>query len=290
MGRRLGRSPTALHARSRLKAAAPTALSNLTFQRDATVEKEHFARPSVAGMIAAWAGRSDQKHGTAICKGGGGKDTIRHVLCRAGGGRAAIRNLSTRGPNVRSGWLGNVIGPRRVLTRIVLWWSAFTMLTGAAQGFRSLVIIRFLFGAGEAGAFPNAVRSFSQWFPARERGMANGVLFFGSRLGGAITAPIALLLIQRWGWRVSFVVFGAVGLIWATAWYRSYRDRPVEHPEVDREELAWIQQDYQSIPNARIPTAQTSTAATAAACGAACGVDSTSPGCRPTWFRSSASR
>jgi MFS transporter, ACS family, glucarate transporter len=141
---------------------------------------------------------------------------------------------------VPSGWLGDVIGPRRVLTRIVLWWSAFTMLTGAAQGLRSLVIIRFLFGAGEAGAFPNAVRSFSQWFPARERGMANGVLFFGSRLGGAITAPIALVLIQRWGWRVSFVVFGAVGLVWAAAWYRSYRDRPAEHPDVDREELALI--------------------------------------------------
>jgi MFS family permease len=102
---------------------------------------------------------------------------------------------------VPSGWLGDVIGPRRVLTRIVLWWSAFTMLTGAAQGLRSLVAIRFLFGAGEAGAFPNVVRSFSQWFPARERGLANGVLFLGSRLGGAITAPIALLLIQRWGWR-----------------------------------------------------------------------------------------
>ena len=152
---------------------------------------------------------------------------------------------------VPSGWLGDVIGPRRVLTRIVLWWSAFTMLTGAAQGLRSLVAIRFLFGAGEAGAFPNAVRSFSQWFPARERGMANGVLFFGSRLGGAITAPIALLLIQRWGWRTSFVVFGAFGLVWAIAWYRSYRDRPAEHPDVDREELAWIQQD--PTRNARAP-------------------------------------
>ncbi len=144
---------------------------------------------------------------------------------------------------VPSGWLGDVIGPRRVLTRIVLWWSAFTMLTGAAQGLRSLVAIRFLFGAGEAGAFPNAVRSFSQWFPARERGMANGVLFLGSRLGGAITAPIALLLIQRWGWRISFVVFGAFGIVWAVAWYRSYRDRPDQHPDVDAAELAWIQQD-----------------------------------------------
>ena len=152
---------------------------------------------------------------------------------------------------VPSGWLGDVIGPRRVLTRIVLWWSAFTMLTGAAQGLRSLVVTRFLFGAGEAGAFPNAVRSFSQWFPARERGMANGVLFFGSRLGGAITAPIALVLIQQWGWRASFVAFGAVGLVWSIAWYRSYRDRPAEHPDVDREELAWIQN---STPNAQLPT------------------------------------
>ena len=156
---------------------------------------------------------------------------------------------------VPSGWLGDVIGPRRVLTRIVLWWSAFTMLTGAAQGPRSLVAIRFLFGAGEAGAFPNVVRSFSQWFPARERGLANGVLFLGSRLGGAITAPIALLLIQRWGWRATFVVFGAVGIVWAVAWYRSYRDRPSEHPDVDPEELAWIQQDrLRETPNGQLPT------------------------------------
>jgi sugar phosphate permease len=154
---------------------------------------------------------------------------------------------------VPSGWLGDVIGPRRVLTRIVLWWSAFTMLTGAAQGLRSLVVIRFLFGAGEAGAFPNAVRSFSQWFPARERGMANGVLFLGSRLGGAITAPIALLLIQRWGWRLSFVMFGAFGIVWAIAWYRSYRDRPSEHADVDRDELAWITQDS-ATPNSQLPT------------------------------------
>jgi sugar phosphate permease len=156
---------------------------------------------------------------------------------------------------VPSGWLGDVIGPRRVLTRIVLWWSAFTMLTGAAQGFRSLVAIRFLFGAGEAGAFPNAVRSFSQWFPARERGMANGVLFLGSRLGGAITAPIALVLIQRWGWRISFVVFAAFGIVWAIVWFRSYRDRPSEHPDVSAQELAWITQDEET-PNGQRPTSK----------------------------------
>jgi len=144
---------------------------------------------------------------------------------------------------VPSGWLGDVMGPRRVLTRIVLWWSAFTMLTGAAQGNRSLLAIRFLFGAGEAGAFPNAVRSFSQWFPARERGKANGVLFFGSRLGGALTAPLALALIEGWGWRASFVAFGSIGVAWAAVWFWTYRDRPAEHPDVDAAELAWISQD-----------------------------------------------
>ena len=140
---------------------------------------------------------------------------------------------------VPSGWLGDVKGPRRVLTRIVLWWSAFTMLTGAAQGLTSLVTIRFLFGAGEAGAFPNIARSFSRWFPVRERGRANGVMFLGSRIGGMLSAPIALLLVTRWGWRASFVVFGSLGIAWAVAWYAWYRDRPEDHPDVNAEELAW---------------------------------------------------
>ena len=144
---------------------------------------------------------------------------------------------------VPSGWLGDTRGPRRVLTRIVLWWSGFTVLTGASRGFASLVTIRFLFGAGEAGAFPNMVRAFSRWFPSRERGTANGVLFFGSRLGGMLSAPIALLLIRRWGWRASFFAFGTLGLGWAVAWYMGYRDRPSEHPRVSAEELAWIEQD-----------------------------------------------
>ncbi len=144
---------------------------------------------------------------------------------------------------IPSGWLGDVIGPRRVLTRIVLWWSAFTMLTSAARGFTSLVTIRFLFGAGEAGAFPNIARSFSQWFPIHERGRANGVMFLGSRVGGMLSAPIALLIVARWGWRVSFVLFGLVGIVWAAAWFAWFRDRPEDHPAVNAEELAWIHGD-----------------------------------------------
>src|SRR4029450_6380745 len=87
---------------------------------------------------------------------------------------------------IPSGWLGDTMGPRKVLTRIVLWWSAFTMATGAVWSYFSILIARFLFGAGEAGAFPNMSRSLSHWFPERERGTAHGVMFMGSRLGGAI--------------------------------------------------------------------------------------------------------
>jgi ACS family glucarate transporter-like MFS transporter len=114
------------------------------------------------------------------------------------------------------------------------------MLTGAAAGLRSLIAIRFLFGAGEAGAFPNMVRAFSRWFPPRERGRANGVLFFGSRAGGMLSAPIALLLVRSIGWRLSFV-FGAFGLVWAAAWFAWYRDRPSEHDAVSAAELALIE-------------------------------------------------
>ena len=141
---------------------------------------------------------------------------------------------------IPSGWLADVIGPRKVLTRIVLWWSAFTMLTGAARGYASLVGIRFLFGAGEAGALPSASNCIARWFPISERGKANGVLLFGTRAGGMVSVPLVLQIIRVWGWRASFVIVGTVGLVWAAAWYAWYRDSPANHPSVSASELAWI--------------------------------------------------
>jgi ACS family glucarate transporter-like MFS transporter len=124
-----------------------------------------------------------------------------------------------------------------------LWWSAFTMLTGVARGLQSLVAIRFLFGAGEAGAFPNIARSFSMWFPRTERGRANGLMFLGSRMGGMLSGLIVLPLVLRWGWRASFVFLGTFGLAWAAAWYAWYRDRPEEHSGVNDAERALIRVD-----------------------------------------------
>src|SRR5205823_4283633 len=103
------------------------------------------------------------------------------------------------------------------------------------------------------GAFPNIARSFSQWFPLRERGKANGVMFFGSRVGGMLAVPATLVMIRQLGWRWTFVAFGSLGLIWAAAWYAWYRDRPADHPQVSADEIALMEQDTR-VSRERMPT------------------------------------
>ena len=142
---------------------------------------------------------------------------------------------------IPTGWLGDVFGPRKVLTRIVLWWSAFTAATGLATGFASLVTVRFLFGMGEAGAYPNISRSFARWFPVQERGFAHGVVFMGSRVGGAIAVPFVAYLIAAFGWREAFYLLGGIGVVWSVFWYRWFRDEPAAHPGVSPAELQEIQ-------------------------------------------------
>src|SRR5204863_6436413 len=119
-----------------------------------------------------------------------------------------------------------------------LWWSAFTSLTGMVSNYSLLLVTRFFFGAGEAGAFPNASIVVSRWFPPTQRASMAGVMLMASQIGGAI-APLLVVPIQiRYGWRASFFVFGAVGTLWAAMWYAWFRDSPREKPGVSRAELA----------------------------------------------------
>ena len=141
---------------------------------------------------------------------------------------------------VPSGALGDRIGPRRVLARIVTWWSAFTALTGLATGFWPLVATRFCFGAGEAGAFPNAAATINRWFPARERAGAQGVVWMASRFGGAISPALVVPLQAAFGWRTTFFLFGGIGVLWAIWWYAWFRDDPREKSGVTPEEIAVI--------------------------------------------------
>ncbi len=135
--------------------------------------------------------------------------------------------------------LGDRIGPRKVLTRIVLWWSAFTSLTGLAMGLYPLMMIRFLFGArSEAGAYPNASIAMARWFPLRERGRAYGDGIYGLSQVGGMIAPLLVVPIQiHYGWRASFYVFGILGVAWSVLWYGWFRDTPREKHGVTQAEL-----------------------------------------------------
>ncbi len=141
---------------------------------------------------------------------------------------------------VPTGRWGDRFGSRGVLTRIVLWWSLFTALTGAATGLTMLVVVRFLFGAGEAGAYPNAARVLARWFPAYERGAAQGIMLTSAQIGAALSPAAAAYLIRAMGWRWTFVVFSLLGAVWAAAFYWWFRDDPAEHPQANLAEQMLI--------------------------------------------------
>lgn len=132
-------------------------------------------------------------------------------------------------------------GSRHVITRIVLWWSAFTIATAAAFNYSVLLVVRFLFGVGEAGAWPTAARVFTRWIPASERGRVQGVFFAGAHLSGGLT-PLAVIYLARvLPWRMVFVIFGCIGFLWAFCWSRWFRDEPRDHPAVSPAEQQLIE-------------------------------------------------
>ena len=142
---------------------------------------------------------------------------------------------------VPTGWLGDRIGARKVITRIVMWWSTFTALTGLAHHFWTMVVLRFLFGSGEAGMYPNSAKVFSRWFPKSERGFATGLMWMFGRMGGAVTPAIVVVMISRMGWRPTFWVFGAIGFVWVAFFWMWYRDTPREKAGVNAAEVQLIE-------------------------------------------------
>jgi MFS transporter, ACS family, glucarate transporter len=139
-----------------------------------------------------------------------------------------------------AGALSDKLGARKMLALVVSTWSVFTALTGVTGGFISLLIIRFIFGMGEAGGFPGIAQMVYRWIPTKERGTINGINFSGGRLGAAFSLPAIALLINTFGWRQSFFILGSIGILWAIAWYFMYRDSPANHPNISAYELAYI--------------------------------------------------
>jgi sugar phosphate permease len=165
---------------------------------------------------------------------------------------------------IPTGSWGDRYGSRGVLARIVLWWSAFTALTGCIPVFNwggafslpygfgeisvppllsslgLLILVRFLFGAGEAGALPNAARVVRRWFPQHERGRVQGIVLMSMQVGAVLSPVLATELIRVVGWRCSFILFGSIGLVWAGLFYRWFRDDPAQHPSVNEAERELI--------------------------------------------------
>jgi len=131
-------------------------------------------------------------------------------------------------------------GARSAITVIVSAWSLLTALTGAAWNYISMIIIRFLFGAAEAGAFPGLAKVVYNWFPTKERGIIQGINFSGSRLGAAFALPLVAWLLTVIGWRGTFVVFGLVGVVFGLLWYLLFRNNPEESGSISEEEKSYI--------------------------------------------------
>jgi MFS family permease len=173
---------------------------------------------------------------------------------------------------VPGGWMGDRWGPRRVLSRIVVWWSLFTALTGSVwyfhlekqipvnflglsftitlvfNSFLLLMMIRFLFGCGEAGAYPNLARVVGNWFPYQERAFAQGTIWMMARMGGALAPPAIAHLSDLVGWRTAFWYLGLVGVVWAIFFRLRYHDRPEDHPDCNEAERDLIRMGLQHKP------------------------------------------
>ena len=164
---------------------------------------------------------------------------------------------------VPGGWLADYFGPKKVLLSIVSFWSLMTALTAMVTGFFSLFIVRFVFGLGEAGAFPTASRAMQLWFPKQERGFIQGVTHCFSRLAVAVTPFVAVAIMSAFGWRWVFYSFALIGALWAIWFAIVYRNRPQEHSGVNAAELDYIRgtkdaaihsTDRQTVPWKRIMT------------------------------------
>ena len=144
---------------------------------------------------------------------------------------------------IPAGALGDRIGQRRILIRIVLWWSLFTALTGLTTGLISLVLVRFLFGMGEAGAFPNSCGVISRWFPKSETARGLSSVFLGLNVGAAIAPLIVVPIAAAYGWRTTFFINGMIGLTWVLVCYSWFRNNPSEKKGVSEGEKKYIEEN-----------------------------------------------
>lgn len=138
------------------------------------------------------------------------------------------------------GWVGDRFGARVALTVAGVIWSAGTVMTGLAGSLESMIAARLVLGLGEGATFPVATRAMSDWTTPERRGFAQGITHSSARFGNAITPPMVAALVVAVTWRGSFVILGAVSLVWTIAWALYFRDNPADHPAITDTEMATL--------------------------------------------------
>jgi len=155
---------------------------------------------------------------------------------------------------IPTGYLGDRFGPRKTILRLVIWWTCFMLLNpliglifppsitvfGASIfiAFLLLIFAEFMFGVGEAGAFPNITRALYNWFPSSQRGVAQGTIWLSARFMGGFTPLTWVLLVELGGlsWRQAFWLFAAFAAVWCVVFYMWFRNHPHEHPATNQAE------------------------------------------------------
>ena len=128
------------------------------------------------------------------------------------------------------------------------WWSIAAMLHAATSSFFGFSVVRFLLGTAESANFVAAQKVAAEWFPPKDRGTLNGLVQAGTVTGAVITPPLVIWMADRWGWRSAFLVTGALGLLWAIAWFWFYH-LPENHPNITADELKLLQADEALTPS-----------------------------------------
>lgn len=144
---------------------------------------------------------------------------------------------------IPGGMLSDKFGFRRVVSVAILWWSVFTSLTGVIFGYPLFLLVRFVFGLGEACLPGGSYKAIATYFPSKQRGTATGIQSTVNTLGPAVAAIVAAAIIGLYGWRVVFIVMGIPGIaIGLYIWFK-FKDNPKDHPKISKEELAELEED-----------------------------------------------
>jgi ACS family hexuronate transporter-like MFS transporter len=142
-----------------------------------------------------------------------------------------------------SGKLYDKIGTRLGFVVSIVVWSLASAFHAFARGLISLSVVRALLGLGEAGNWPGAVKSNGEWFPVKERAIAQGIFNSGASIGNVIAPFIIVFLYANFGWKTTYIILGAVGLLWVIPWLFLNKSTPEKHPWVTQEERDLILAD-----------------------------------------------